>query len=70
MLELRLFLTRTIFPGGAEIPAHFGPIPLAMLIGDFKALPHFLHLGFSSIVILQLRIQQYRCDAYTAVVLE
>ena len=42
------------------MPAHMGPIPLAMLIADFNTRPHFLHFIFVSIVFLLDRIQQPR----------
>jgi len=34
----------------ADMPAHFEPIPRAMLAGDFNIRPHLLHLGFPSII--------------------
>lgn len=58
--ELRFILTRKLFPRAVATPAHLGPIPLAMLAGDFKTRPHFLHLGFPSIAILLNRIYQPR----------
>lgn len=68
--ELRFILTRTLFPRAPATPAHLGPIPLAMLAGDFKARPHFLHLGFPSIVILLNRIHQLGHPTRAGVVLE
>jgi len=48
--EVGLLRIRTLFPDVAVIPAHLGPIPLAMLMGDFNRRPHFLHFGCLSMV--------------------
>jgi hypothetical protein len=47
---LGLLWARTLLPDVNLIPAHLGPMPIAMLKGDFNRRPHFLHLGCFSIV--------------------
>ena len=50
MPELRLLRARILFPEVDAIPAHLGPISIAMLRGAFNRRPHFLHFDCLSIV--------------------
>jgi hypothetical protein len=52
------------------VPAQVEPIPRAMLVGDFKTRPHFLHLACSSILILLDKIHQPRRWIWAGVALE
>jgi hypothetical protein len=47
---------RTTFPLAPLTPAQMEPTPLAILAGDFKTRPHFLHLGFPS---MRISFQEY-----------